>query len=411
MANNSIISWAIVLVLVVWYAYYLNKGKKATTARPAERRPQPIRKEPKVKKPREKKTPEPTPTQVTTSSFKRADYSSDDDGMDNKEFARQFSMVRNGTRVTGKKADEKKIKSVKQSRAQEKKVKAEKPSAPSSTAGIDADDDRSAEPSPVVQPADKAGISDMTEAPGSDPSVVHLTDTGKENPKPKKAQTATEPSPPKKQRQRKKKAEQKKAEREEEEEEERQKKMEAQRHLAGVSEGLPANDGPSFMVSQSGGAWKNRESTNSSPSDVPAVVAPLDSLDKTTPKQTSATSNSEWIKGLPSEEEQIERVREAVAEDEWSTVESKSSKRRQRKEAEAIKQPENPSPAPVSVPKPNGSKAVGQQSSFAALNTASESTEESEQSESHAQKPKSTSKAYIKAPAPNVQPVEQEWDI
>ena len=413
MANNSIISWAIVLVLAACYAYYLNKGKKTSPTRPAERRLQAIRKEPKVKKPREKKTHEPTQNQVTTSPFKRADGSSDDDGVDNKEFARQFSMVRNGTKVTGKKADEKKIKSVKQSRAQEKNVKAEKPSAPSSTAGIDADDDRSAEPSPVVQPADKAVISATVEAPGSSPSAIHLTDVAKENIKPKKAEKASKPSPTKKQRQRKKNAEQKKAERDEEEVEGWQKKMEAQRHLGSTSEDRPAKDEASSMASQSGGAWKDKESTNGGSSDVPAVVAPLDTFDQTSPKQASAVSNSEWIKGLPSEEEQIERVREAVAEDEWSTVESKYSKRRQRKGAKASKQSENHSiTAPVAIPKPNGSsKAVGQQSSFAALNTGSESTEESEQSDSHAQKPKSTNKGYIKAPAPNVQPVEQEWDI
>ncbi|KAJ2906057.1 hypothetical protein MKZ38_003094 [Zalerion maritima] len=408
METYTIVSWATIGALsILLYKYYAQDTK--VPVRVAEHKAQPVRKEPKAKKPREKKAPalsEATPA-ATTSSFKPVNDSTDDDKLNNKEFARQLTLAKTGTKVTTKKAEEKKIKSIKQSRAQEKVPNVEEPSAPSSTAGIDADDDQSAEPSPQVIPADVGGVSDMLEAPAPGLKALRLTDTVKDDPKPKKAPKAPEPTLTKKQRQNKKKTEQKKADREAEEKE-RKTKMESQRRQARIAEGRPAQDGSS-LTNKAANAWAEKTTNGSS---ALAVVAPLDTFEAPVPAKAKGSSNAsdDWIKDLPSEEEQIQRVRQEALEDEWATVETKASKRKQRKM-------EDPTTAPSAEPtesipsRPNGSvaKAFTSQSSFAALNTGNDSTDESDQSDAKPKETKTT-KSFTKAPAPKAQ-VEVEWDI
>src|SRR5690606_7830914 len=83
--------------------------------------------------------------------------------------------------------EQKKQKSVKQSRAQVHAFDDEdRDSAPSSTAGIDADDDQSSAPSPVVAAADAGDVSDMLESPAPGPSSLRIVPS--EIQKPKKQQ-------------------------------------------------------------------------------------------------------------------------------------------------------------------------------------------------------------------------------
>ncbi|KAI0876864.1 hypothetical protein GGS24DRAFT_196970 [Hypoxylon argillaceum] len=234
-------------------------------------------------------------------------------------FARQLSNTHAGTKFNTKKSEDKRQKSVKQSKAQE--IIADKVSAPSSTTG-DADDDLSSQGSPVVVAADNQGVSDMLEPVAPAPSVLRLTGTDSvKKPKERKSK-APEPVETKKQRQNRKKAEAAKAAREEDEKE-RKVKLEQQRRTARIAEGRAAKDGSTFVATQN--AWNSQADNGSAPlqlldtfeqqpkaepakAPVPAPVAPA----------TKATPDP-WS-GLPSEEEQLEMIRQ---EDSWNEVKTK----------------------------------------------------------------------------------------
>jgi len=336
------------------------------------------------------------------------DFSSDD-GVDNREFAKQLASVKQGTNLNApKKTDEKRQRSVKQSRAREidNPVSENKPSAPSSTAGADADDDESqaasSAASPEVTAADAAGVADMLEPKSAGPAVLRLTDTDKVKQKEKKAK-AVEKVETKKQRQNRQKVEAAKVEREEAEKQ-RQVALEAQRRLARVSEGRAAKDGSAFMASQAAqSAWTgngaNGNSTNSSATNGDhGAVQPLDTFNTashtevSTRKATPPTSKQDknWISSLPSEEEQMEILR---GEEEWSTVTTKKAAKGKKKEpvTETQVEPELKQTTPV-VSQPtavktqkataNGNgkptKPFSQQSSFAALSTKDEPEVENE---------------------------------
>ncbi len=82
---------------------------------------------------------------------------------------------------------------MKQSRAREiDPVPENRPSAPSSTAGVDADDDESSIPSPEVRAADAGDVSDMLEPKAAGPSILRLTDTDKVKQKEKKVKATGE---------------------------------------------------------------------------------------------------------------------------------------------------------------------------------------------------------------------------
>ncbi|KAI0815463.1 hypothetical protein GGR55DRAFT_675076 [Xylaria sp. FL0064] len=236
-----------------------------------------------------------------------------------RDFARQLSNTHAGTKFNNKKSEEKRQKSVKQSKAQE--VVPDKISAPSSTTG-DADDDLSPQVSPVVTAADSHGVSDMLEPEASGPSVLRLTGTDSvKKPKERKAKVS-EPVETKKQRQNRKKAEAAKAAREEEEKE-RKIKMEQQRRTARIAEGRAAKDGSTFTAAQN--AWTTQ------PADGNTPVQLLDTFEQQpkpepakAPASTSAApatkaASDPWS-GLPSEEEQLEMLRQ---EDSWNEVKTK----------------------------------------------------------------------------------------
>ncbi|KAI5862574.1 hypothetical protein GGS23DRAFT_82537 [Durotheca rogersii] len=351
-----------------------------------------------------KKTEKPTkpkpkaPTSPTSEAFTSSvEYNREEDEAAgrkaDREFARQLSNVHTGTKFNNKKSDEKKQKSIKQSKAQELPDE-KKASAPSSHAD-DADDDLSPQISPVVGAADEHGVADMLEPLPSGPTVLRLTDVDAKKPKERK-QKAPEVVETKKQRQNRKKVEAAKAAREEDEKE-RKVKMEQQRRTARIAEGRAAKDGSSFMANTEN-AWNGNKKASSDSKD---VVQPLDTFEqqrnvKPVKQNTSngATTakdkkSDEWVAGIPSEEEQMEMIRQ---EDSWSEV--KTKKKGKKKEAPGeTSAPSVPATngtggapaAKASVPV-NGTnkKPITSNSSFAALTP--EETEDNEE-------------------------VEQEWDV
>lgn len=350
-------------------------------------------------------------------SSQAVDYSSDD-GVDNREFARQLASVKQGTALNAaKKNDEKRHKSVKQSRAEvvEEKPHDSKVSAPSSTAGVDADDDESSTASPEVKAADAGDVSDMLEPKVAGPSVLRLTDTDKVKPKKEKKATAPEKVETKKQRQNRQKADAAKTLREETEKL-RKVDMEAQRRQARIAEGRPAKDGSGFMAAQKQpSAWNGTTGSSSSNATTGGFlpVQPLDTFDTSsytdvsvpksaTPVKSNPASNpaDSWIATLPSEEEQMEMLRDE--EEAWNTV---TTKKPNKKKRDAV--PESPVDAEPTVAQPqaaalkaressNGSGATAtaptapktttkptkpsfsQKSSFAALSTNDDEDEENE---------------------------------
>ena len=336
-------------------------------------------------------------------------YSSDEDDADNREFARQLSNVKQGTKFTAKSKEETRQKSVKQSQAQEIHEPADgaKASAPSSTAGIDADDDQSSAASPSLGAVEAGGVSDMLDKPAPGPSVLRLTDTEEKKPLREKKQKTPEPVESKKQRQNRKKAEAAKAEREAAEKE-RQVKLEAQRRLARQSEGRPAKDGSAFVAAQAAtNAWAGNsngiggKTNGQSGTNGFLPVQPLDTAEPKAaptgkPKSSSSFNKAEdWMTSLPSEEEQMEMLRKE--EEEWNTVTAKPRKSK-KKDGAAENQDENttpPEPAavpaaaapPAKKPQPvtsGASKtkpAFKQQSSFAALSTDTGAADNEEEEE------------------------------
>ncbi|KAI1298824.1 hypothetical protein F5Y03DRAFT_258668 [Xylaria venustula] len=328
--------------------------------------------------------PERTESTVPTSSYDKEEADIADKKAD-REFARQLSNTHAGTKFNTKKSEEKRQKSVKQSKAQE--VVTDKISAPSSTTG-DADDDLSPQVSPVVTAADSQGVSDMLEPVASGPSVLRLTGTDSvKKPKERKAK-APEPVETKKQRQNRKKAEAAKAARDEDEKE-RKVKLEQQRRTARIAEGRAAKDGSTFAATQN--AWESQPTNGSAP------VQLLDTFEQQskpepskTPSSTSAApaakATSDPWSGLPSEEEQLEMLRQ---EDSWNEVKTKKKGKKKDATSEtgvASSQPTNNNTTSITTAnaKPaNGAKKpilTSSSSSFAAL-TPEETADDEEQEE------------------------------
>ena len=414
--------WAF-LTLLGAAIYYNSRSKQpahlATKAKKKLEHTPLARKEPKEKAKRQRteafanepKSAPPKPKAVETHSApsRSADYSSDD--VDNKEFARQLASVKQGTSLNATKKDEKRQKSVKQSRAQVIDQPAangnKKASAPSSTAGVDGDDDESPIASPEVVAADSGDVTDMLEPKSAGPAVLRLTDTDKTQKKEKKAK-APEKVETKKQRQNRQKAEAAKAVREDAEKD-RQVALENQRRLARISEGRAAKDGSAFMAAQTvQSVWKDdgaNTKLSSSNANSAAVDEPLSTFSKPAVSVSHATlpakaapavkatapipANSQnWMSSLPSEEEQLEIIRQ---DDSWSTVTTKKANKSKKKhstesqsESEAT-DTQAPKPLTSVVSQPavapaskattvngNGStkpvrQGIQQQSSFAAL--------------------------------------------
>ncbi|KEY72576.1 hypothetical protein S7711_05645 [Stachybotrys chartarum IBT 7711] len=339
-----------------------------------------------------------------------------DDGPDNREFAKQLAKAKAGKTFSNKsEGGKQREKSVKQSRANQLSGNAEKKKGASASSSVhaldssadadedtagdadvdaDADDQQQSPATPAESGAvDVSGVADMLEPAPAAPSILRITDTAsKQKPKVAKAPEAVET---KKQRQNRKKAEAAKAERQEAEKE-RKALEEKQRRQARIAEGRAAKDGSQFVAANGNkSAWTqgapNGSSTKTSEGDV--LHQPLDTFEESgqaAPKSESkaepraaAKPQDTWKSSLPSEEEQIELLKDET--DEWSTVKTKSSKKSTKKGSSADSSDEaaQSRPAPVAKQPVNGSKPAAPQSfgSFSALTTKNEPADEAEEEE------------------------------
>ena len=177
-------------------------------------------------------------------------------------------------------------------------------------------------------------VSDMLEDVAAAPSVLRLT--GEEKAKkqsPKKPETAAES---KKQRQNRKKVEERKALREEEEKE-RKVLEERQRRTAREARGEPAKNGMSVAPSPATGAWTNnsQKSAATGSQSQPVGGALLDTFDQDgtsavyrdeppRTQNTASTSNQTF----PSEEAQMDAIREMNGDAGWNEVKTKKAKKK-----------------------------------------------------------------------------------
>ncbi|KAI9722216.1 MAG: hypothetical protein M1812_001688 [Candelaria pacifica] len=277
-----------------------------------------------------------------------------EEGMDNREFAKQLSGLKTGTSLAPPARTGPSKRAAKQARAnglgQENVRPSSAPdnngtlnsqsvSTTSSTTGADADDDFSPALSPALQ-ATSTGrtsttgdVSDMLEAPAAGPSVLRLTDS-REFQQVKKPQQQRPPQPQetKKQRQNRQKAEEKKNAREQQEKE-RRILLEKQLKAAREAEGRPAKNGTAAPKPPSTNAWAaqskqtNEQSILSSHDDSKNAAPLLDTFDQnesggranaTATHLTGARSQA-WERDLPSEEEQLKMIDE-MNDDGWNTV-------------------------------------------------------------------------------------------
>lgn len=274
---------------------------------------------------------QPSKAQPKTSQSPKQDVAIEDDTDDqlnNKEFAKQLASLKEGKKftATGNEKKKKKQKSVKQSQAQVHEPA--KVSPPSSTGGIDADDDQSPPVSPQVIAADASGVEDMLETPAPGPGSMRIVASETSQPQKAKSQKQAEAPLSKKQKQRRRKAEANKAAADEAEKD-RKALMEKQRRLARVSEGRAAKDGSQFMASVNGkNAWKAGQPNGAAAAkpSTEATPAPLDTFEKSTPAPASKKSEA-WMSSVPSEEEQMELLKSKTEDDEWNTVTTKKPKK------------------------------------------------------------------------------------
>ncbi|MCJ1481268.1 hypothetical protein MMC06_001425 [Schaereria dolodes] len=283
-----------------------------------------------------------------------------DEGIDNKEFARQLAGLKTGTSL-------KPPVGMSQPRQRKKKGKAnilteeasigsvtevnntggpQDVSGTSSTTGADADDDLSSSTSPTFGATNtssgEAGISDMLEAPAPGPSILRLI----EPTQPQRVSQAKQPKSfqvqeTKKQRQNQQKKEVKKLEREQTEKE-RKVLLERQRRTAREAEGRPAKNGLASKAPTTNSWAKSNGNvtavTNATPGASGDAGSLLDTFEEN-PKSAetkigahrangaSILNEKAWSHDLPSEEEQIRILSEIEGDGGWNTVE-KGKKRK-----------------------------------------------------------------------------------
>lgn len=331
-----------------------------------------------------------------------------DDGVDNREFARQLAKAKEGAKLASKAEGlRQREKSVKQSRANQiskpsDSLPEDKASTPSSTTGADADDDQSPLLSPETRPADASGVSDMLEPTPAGPSVLRITDSAEPKKQKPKAAKAPEKVETKKQRQNRKKTEAAKAAREESEKE-RKTLEEKQRRAARIAEGRAAKDGSQFQAANgSSSAWTqgtpNGTSANKAP-DATALHKPLDTFEEkaataaakpaavkpTAAKPATAKSDGSWMSSLPSEEEQLEMLKDEA--DEWNTVTTKASKKGkkapsvssadEKPQAQPATRATPPAASTQKASRPTAGQSFG--GSFSALTTNDDGAEDAEE--------------------------------
>ncbi|KAL8648272.1 MAG: hypothetical protein Q9226_006062 [Calogaya cf. arnoldii] len=265
------------------------------------------------------------------------------DETDNREFAKQMAGLKAGSTLVNKESSKKMTKKQgKQAELPLSSYNALAPhvngasglkdlSSPSSTNGVDGDDDLSPATSPPLagkQAATSGDVSDMLEAPTKGPSVLRLT--GVEEPKrPSRPQKVVQEAESKKQRQNRRKKEEQKAVRDETERE-RRVILEKQLRASREAEGRPAKNGMASAPPTS--AW-NKPSTNDAVSPAAPPVSNgslLDTFDdevkpavngRRHQQEDAGTADKKlWHKEIASEEEQLRILSEMEGNGGWNTV-------------------------------------------------------------------------------------------
>lgn len=270
-----------------------------------------------------------------------------DDGIDNKEFAKQLSGLKTGTSLTKPANNNETTRTKKQGKRNEIPPEpangglapangapsAQGMSTSSSTTGADADDDLSPTVSPTLGATEStkaAGdVSDMLEKPSKGPAVFRLTEPVEPQvPRQPKAQKKVEEPLTKKQRQNRQKNELKKTARAETEKE-RRVLLEKQLRTAREAEGRPAKNGLGSSKPPVSNVWTKSGDEIPPPSAADDGAALLDTFDATKRSALSGNTNSGngsskdqvWEHDLPSEEEQMRILNEMSGNDGWNTVE------------------------------------------------------------------------------------------
>lgn len=268
----------------------------------------------------------------------------EDEGMDNKEFARQLSGIKAGTSSNKPVNANETRKTKKQGKRNELQPGpanggvvttngvANGMSTASSTTGADADDDLSPAISPALGATESMGVSgdvsDMLEPVAKGPSVFRLTEPAEpQTAHPPKIQKKAEEPETKKQRQNRKKNEEKKLAREQAEKE-RRVLLEKQRRTAREAEGRPAKNGLGLSQPPVSNAWTKSGDDVTAPTSISASDshgALLDTFDEKSSAvkdhKGNGSKDTAWERELPSEEEQMRILNELDGNDGWNTVE------------------------------------------------------------------------------------------
>ncbi|KAI9795277.1 MAG: hypothetical protein M1835_006085 [Candelina submexicana] len=278
----------------------------------------------------------------------------EEEGMDNREFAKQLSGLKAGTSLAPPTRTGLSKRAAKQARPNGLPQESLRPSSvpesngvlnsqsvstTSSTTGADADDDLS----PILSPALEAtstgrtstsgDVSDMLEAPAAGPSVLRLTNS-RDSQQVKKPQQQKSPQvqETKKQRQNRQKAEEKKIAREQQEKE-RRVLLEKQLKTAREAEGRPARNGTAAPKPPATNAWAaqskqtDEQAIHTSHIDSESDAPLLDTFDQgenggrdnANGSRLAGTRSQAWERDLPSEEEQLKMIDE-LDDAGWNTV-------------------------------------------------------------------------------------------
>ncbi|MCJ1421639.1 hypothetical protein MMC32_008005 [Xylographa parallela] len=291
---------------------------------------------------------------VLSSSVPLADNhdGDEDDEVDNKEFAKQFSGVKAGTSLNTSGTAVRPPRTKKQSQINGSAhvapdtgvIDAKNPSGTSSTTGADADDDMSPVNSPAFGASNRGadGVSDMLEAPTPGPSILRLTEpTNPQRPNVPKQSKSVQAQESKKQRQNKAKNEAKKAERDLAEKD-RRVLLEKQLRTAREAEGRPAKNGVAVSTPFKPNVWPKSVDKIAVAISAPANEGQtngglLDTFDDT-PKVENGNKQNIGLKraahmsdgdsklsdlNWPSEEEQMRMLDEMNGSGSWQTVNAK----------------------------------------------------------------------------------------
>ncbi|KAL4917584.1 hypothetical protein BDW62DRAFT_83060 [Aspergillus aurantiobrunneus] len=340
---NPYLSWAIVLVVagsLGWY-YSESNAKPKSSAKPLPEKTEPAPSTKKQKR-KAKKSPEPSSAPASkkpTFEFKAPGDEIADEEIDQKEMAKRFAAVKNGTSssqfVGGESKSQKKKKAKAAAPQQLEPSNGERSASrlsnrTSSTTGADADDDLSSAGSPQVNSVSAAGyVSDMLEAPAPGASVLRVTGSVDSNSQKKKGKSQNfKEVETKKQRQQRLKNEARKQE-VQAAEEQRRKLLEKQLHTARESERREA--AKSAAAPPQTNAWQTKVAKPANGASEPPQAPKVDLLDTFEPSSTSTKSpatTQQWNQGLPSEEEQMRLLGASNGEDAWTTVGTKKPKKK-----------------------------------------------------------------------------------